>query len=224
MRPEVGPAVARYSQRRVDAIDLEANILCTLPFREALRGLDDPRLDLYLSLVSEGTVYESPTALLPGDLEVTVLTCNKFLRETSFVPVMAAMLGTLERAYGHPIDIEFTANLDADDHLRINLVQCRPMSLPGWRNEAIPTALAPEVVLFRSRRMAGGGVVRGIRYVIYIDPAKYAALGTGDARGRELRGRLGRVVGRLNAHPRLAAGPWMMVGPGAGAAAISPWA
>ena len=209
LRPELGPAVARYSQRRVDAIDLEANALCTVPLREALRQANLPRPDLYLSYMSDGTAYEPPTSLWPGNLDEAVLTCNKFIRQTGFVPLMRAVLARLEAAYGQPVDVEFTACLDADGQVRLNLLQCRPMSLPGRGGAAIPADLSPEAVLFRARRMAGGGVVRGIRYIIYIDAQRYAVLGDG-----ELRSRMGRLVGRLNSHPRLAGAAVMMIGPG----------
>lgn len=210
LRPELGRAVARYSQRRVDVIDLAANALRTVPLQEALDAADLPRPDLYLSYISDGTVYESPTSLWPGSSEGTVLTCNKLIRQSGFVPLMRALLARLEAAYGQPVDVEFTADVAADGRVSLDLVQCRPMTLPGsGESVAIPSALSPEAVLFRARRMAGGGVVRDIRYIIYVDPQRYAALGDG-----ELRSQMGRLVGRLNGHPRLRDTGLMMVGPG----------
>jgi len=47
------------------------------------------------------------------------------------VKIIGDMLARLEKAYGQPLDTEFTAAVDAAGRIRINLLQCRPMRLPG---------------------------------------------------------------------------------------------
>src|SRR5690606_24458626 len=125
------------------------------------------------------------------------LTFNNLIRKTNLVSLLGRMLQRIETAYGRPVDTEFTASLEPDGAVRINLVQCRPMWVPVVSEQVtVPEDLPPERVLFRSNRVISGGVVRGIRYIVYIDPCTYAAVPSLDAKRA-----LGRVVGRLNNHP-----------------------
>jgi pyruvate,water dikinase len=62
---------------------------------------------------------------------------------------------------------------------------------------------------FRSKRMVSGGVVRSIRYILYIDPLRYNSI-----QSLETKKLLGRVVGRINGHPRVVEGKVLMMGPG----------
>ncbi|NLG27653.1 MAG: phosphoenolpyruvate synthase, partial [Chloroflexi bacterium] len=212
LRPQVGDEVRRYAQQRIDLIDLRANAYRSATLSEVLDGRDYPDLGLYVSQFTDGYLYDGVSSLWEGSFRERslVLTHNRLLRSTDLVPALREMLRTLEGAYGGPIDTEFTARVAPDGRVRLNLLQCRPMSLPGWTPQALPQALPPERVLFRAKRMAGGGVVRGIRYIVYIDPADYATLGGASV----LRAHMGRLVGRLNAHPAFAQGPVMMMGPG----------
>ncbi len=210
LRPEIGEEIAHYAQRNIDVIDLRANLMRSEPLAEVLDG-DFPNLHLYASEVAEGYIHDTASSLLEGSFRkrTLVLTFNKFLQRTAFVRLLRVMLATLERVYGHPIDTEFTACPQPNGQLRINLLQCRPMSLPGWSSEELPTHIPADRVLFRARRMAGGGMVRGIRYIVAIDLAGYAAL-----EDEGTRRSMGRLIGQLNSHPRLAGARVMMMGPG----------
>jgi len=212
LRPQVGDEIARYSQHRIDLIDLRTNALSTASLADVLEARDYANLGLYVSQYVDGYVYDGVSSLTEGSFRnhSLVLTFNRLLRRTNIVSVLRAMLSTLEAAYGRPIDTEFTARVAPDGRVVLNLLQCRPMSLPGWTPEALPQSIPPERVLFRASRMAGAGMVRDIRYIVYIDPADYATLGGESV----LRAHMGRLVGRLNVHPRLADTPLMMMGPG----------
>ena len=141
---------------------------------------------------------------------VSVLTFNHLLARTDFVRLIGEMLRRLEKAYGQPLDTEFTASIDAEGKVRINLLQCRPMRLPGATGPvAIPGDIPPERLLFRSSRTISGGVTPPIRYILFIDPARYGAIGS-----PEVKKSLGRIVGRINEHPAVAEGRILMMGPG----------
>jgi hypothetical protein len=122
---------------------------------------------------------------------------------------MGSILTKLEAAYGQPVDVEFTASVDASQRVRINLLQCRPLSLPGSLTEvSVPASLEPEQILFRAHRMICGGVVEQIRYILYIDPRRYHLLGF------EAKKNLGRLVGQINRHPMIQGNKMIMMGPG----------
>ena len=84
------------------------------------------------------------------------------------------------------------------------------MRLPGATGPvAIPENIPQERILFRSSRTISGGVTAPIRYILFIDPARYGAIET-----PEVKKSLGRIVGRINEHPDVAAGRILMMGPG----------
>ena len=119
----------------------------------------------------------------------------------------------LEEAWGQPVDVEFTAYVDSEDNVSINLLQCRSLRVPRSEGTgtdvSIPENLPREQVLFRSNRAISAGVVGEIRYIIYIDPRKYAEIATID-----IKKTLGRVMGKLNDHLRRKKGKVMAMGPG----------
>ena len=211
LRPQVGQEVVHYSQRNIDVIDLEAGVVRTASLAEILDG-GYPNLYLYASQLSDGYVQSPATNLLSGSFRERslVLTFDRFLQSTDFVSIMRTMLATLERAYDRPLDTEFTVLPGLGGSLRINLVQCRPMSLPGWPAGVEAPDIPPDRVLFRANRMAGGGIVRDIGYIVYVDPTGYAEI---EAAGLA-RGSLGRLIGTLSHHPTLMAGKMMIMGPG----------
>jgi len=209
LRPEVGSRIAKYSQRLADVLDLEANAFTTRPVEQLSAEGDYPSLHFLVSVMTGGDVFDPVGSFVEAPARDLVLTFNKLIGQTDFVRVMGEMLATLERAYGHPVDTEFTASLEPGGRVRVNLLQCRPMGLPGARASAtIPASIPPERTLFRSSRLIGGGTVRGLRTILYIDPRQYAAADI------ETKKSLGRLVGRLNRHPRIARSKALMMGPG----------
>ena len=210
LRPETGARIAKYSQWEVDLIDLERNELATRPLSEVLEGRDYPNLDLFVSLMRDGYPTDPWTSRLEATTENLVLTFNHLLARTGFVRLIGEMLRRLEKAYSGSLDTEFTAAIDAEGRVRINLLQCRPMRLPGATGPvAIPENIPRERVLFRANRTISGGHTPPIRYLLYIDPERYGAIGS-----PEVKKSLGRIVGRINEHPEVAPGRIMMMGPG----------
>jgi len=210
LRPEVGPEVIKYSQREMDLLDLQANTLASVAVSAVLPAYQATPLALLVSLQQDGHLAEPFGGRIDPAAQPVVLTFNNLIRRTPFVKMLGRILAVLEQAYGQPVDTEFTARVDGEGRVRINLLQCRPLWVPGRAGAArLPAALPAARVLFRARRFISGGEVHDIRYIIYIDPAAYAALPD-----RAQRQALGRIVGRLNLHPALRAHPLMMVGPG----------
>jgi pyruvate,water dikinase len=210
LRPESGARIAKYSQTEVDLIDLERNELATLPLAELLADRDYPNLHLLVSLMKDGYPVDPWTSRLETTTEALILTVNNLIARTAFVRVIGDMLARLEKAYGQPLDTEFTATVDGGERIRINLLQCRPMRLPGATGPVqLPADIPPERLLFRSFRTISGGVTGPIRYLLYIDPERYCAVGL-----PEVKKSIGRIVGRINEHPAVAAGRILMMGPG----------
>ncbi len=194
LRPEASlEEVTEYAQRRVDAIDLEANRFGSARFDEV--AAEDRLLPVDLFATRRGSAR--------------VLTFERLLTATPFVGEMRALLATLREAYRNPVDVEFTANFLAGGEFRVNLVQCRPLQMKeGVATAAAPEGLPEEAVLLRSRGpVVGQGASVRVDRVVYVDPDAYAPLPARD------RYEVARLIGRLT---RLGSAPrtLLLLGPG----------
>lgn len=211
IRPEIGMEVAKYSQKMVDLLNLEENTFETRPFVEVIKGERYPALNLLTSEIADGYLRDWFVTPSTGSERNLVLTFNNLLNRTELINIIGNMLIKLEEAWGQPVDIEFTAHVDAQNNVRVNLLQCRSLRVPTLAGAKVcmPQNLHRGQILFRSNRAINAGMVGDIRYIIYIDPREYAGSATVDARRS-----LGRVVGQLNDQLGHKEGRVMLMGPG----------
>ncbi len=210
LRPEMGAKIAFYSQREVDVLDLAGNDFRSLPLDEIIQEWDYPNQELIFSTMNDDFISD-PEGLWLRKPQAAIVTFNNLLAHTDFIKLMKELLARLEAAYGYPVDTEFTAFPDSSTgKLVLNLVQCRPMRLPGSSEGiALPTALPGERILFRASRTLSGGSRRDIRFMVYIDPRSYALKAPIDVKKQ-----LGRLIGELNRHPEIIRDRIIMMGPG----------
>jgi pyruvate, water dikinase len=207
-RPEADwEEVRQYSQRYVDAIDLEANQLVACEFGEVVRRGPELPLDIFAT-EDRGSGEDLPA---PGAPVPHVLTFGPLLKETSFPGEMRDMLRTLQEAYGCPVDVEFTANFLRGGGHKINLVQCRPLQVSG---DGVATALpehipAEDLVLEARGAVIGHSRLDPIERIVYVVPANYARLSGQDRYG------VARVIGEVLRAPETSPPRQvMLVGPG----------
>jgi hypothetical protein len=145
--------------------------------------------------MADGYLHDSLSDFLDEPKGNLVLTFNNLIKRTDLVKILGEMLVRLEKAWGQPVDIEFTAHADSKGSLSVNLLQCRALQLPraSGAEVKIPENLPRERILFRSSRAISAGVISNIRYIIYIEPRKYA-----EATPIDTKKALGRVVGKIN--------------------------
>jgi hypothetical protein len=203
-RPEVTPErQARYSQRFVDAIDLEQDRFTTVPVASILeQGLDAPGLDWVASALTEDGLVE-PTGGLggvdPGKLRITF---DRLLARTRFAGLMRDRLRRLEDGFGTPINLEFAQVED-----RFYLLQCRPLVQAEAADAGkLPRGVAPNDVVFFTRGMVRSGEVRDIAYVVSVDARAYHDLDL------ERRAAVSRAVARVN--DALEGDAFLLLGPG----------
>jgi hypothetical protein len=210
LRPEVGVRIAKYSQREMDVLDLDADEFATVPIMDVVAESDYPNLHLFVSVMKDGYLQDPFSSHVAAPIRSCVFTFDNLINQTDFVKIMGELLAKLETAYGYSIDTEFTAFVDSDGRVRVNLLQCRPMWLPGAPGSVtIPDNIPPQQVLFRSKATISGGIVQNIHYVIYIDPKWYSEIPAVDTKKT-----LGRIVGHLNKTPSIAQSKFLMMGPG----------
>lgn len=202
-------AIRGYSQKFVDVIDLEENRFVSLPVEQVLSARY-PALRYVAQVYQDGYLGSLRTNVFePRDL---VITFHDLLARTDFAAHMRQILSLLERHYQSPVDTEFTLALDdpqaARPQVRITLLQCRPQSQIRESAEArLPLNIRDEDIILSTRRMVPQGLVRGIRYVLFVPPEGYFAL-----REPSERHRLERAIGQLNA--ALKGQVFIAVGPG----------
>ncbi len=210
LRPEAADRIARYSQRHIDLINLETNTFETLEIRDVLDARDFPDAHLYLSEWQDGHLTDPVTRFVRSGPEHWQITFNKLLRRTPFASLMGRMLATLEEAYGHPVDTEFTACFNEKHELRIDILQCRPLRAPGAGAPIrMPAVTDSSRVLFRASRVVTGGDIQGIDRLLYVDPVRYARM-----EDLEAKKEIARLVGRLNRHSETRERGLILMGPG----------
>lgn len=212
LRPSSDPKlIRRYSQQYVDVIDLEKNVLKTLPIRDVLDTSYKPLR--YIAQLDQGGDFQPiRSRILDGDPKNLVVTFDEFLRRTDFAETMRHMLTALELAYKLPVDVEFTISIDEPElgkpAICISVVQCRPQAqLMSSTEVKIPKKIPDEDLIFDTHFVVPHGEVKNITYVIYVPHETYFSLPTNSDRFN-----LARAIGRLN--KALEGEVFFCVGPG----------
>lgn len=185
--------VRRHAQRRVDVLDLETNQLASYDFVDVARRCPDLPLDL---LASRDEELVRRAAERGREVFPWVLTFDRMLEKTPFAADMRAMLEALQAAYGSPVELEFTLNFLRDGSYRINVLQCRPVTMGLDRAVERPdrAALRPQDIVMEARgAVVGQGRSAVIDRVIYVSPAAYSRLPDGQ------RHEVAAVIGQLTA-------------------------
>lgn len=211
LRPETTPrAIRQYSQRYIDVIDIAQNDFQTLPVGDVLRP-DYPYLRQIGSVDSDGFIQDITSPHSVQDVDDVVLTFNRLTRDADFVRLMRTALAHLEATYGTPVDVEFTVELIPEYPrmaYRLCVLQCRPLSeRPEGELVEIPRRVPPERVIFYGKEMVSNGRAEGLRYVVLVDPERYAQVPN-----RVMKLEIGRAVGRIN--KALENEAFILIGPG----------
>lgn len=172
----------RFSQHRVDYIDIASNSLASSSPEELTNKLPAWHSQLVLSRDTEAEAFARERG---KRLSVYFADCQGLAQNTDFIGLMSRILNTLQEKYGTPVDIEFTVNGSETGAYLINLVQCRPlqMSEPLQMSGSLQMSASsqvslpdprPENVLFD---ITGSSMGRSrqetIDVVVYVDPQSY---------------------------------------------------
>lgn len=199
----------RFSQHKVDLLNIIKNKPDTLDAWDLLNEKDDINTDLVASIDREAQQRLRESG--KRDAKAWMITFKKLLSETDFVTVVQNMLHSLEKYYKYPVDVEFTANLAMDGDLKLNLVQCRPLQTKGLMTKVvIPENIAKENILFESYgHTMGGNISSPIDQIIYVKSQAYQEA------PMEQKYDIARLVGKLNRQiDERIEKPTMILGPG----------
>jgi len=188
-RPEATQDMYRYVQRKVDVLELEANLLVSEDFNEVVAQSPDVPVAMFAS-------QDNSTQARAVTVRPWFLTFDRLLRETDYVETMHDMLQRLEAVYGSPVDVEFTTNFLQDGSYKVNLVQCRPLQIRGVGTVSEPPAsIAPaDVVLEAKGAVIGQSRLCDVDRILYVVPSVYGKLPMGE------RYSVARLIGKLTHH------------------------
>jgi hypothetical protein len=197
----------KYSQRGVDVLSLTENSWGS-------RKVEDV---LWQDLKAEPSLFVSPDAYAAARQRESgrsparashILDFRGLLTGTDFPVLMREVLAVLARAYDHPVDVEFTANIGSAGEYRVNILQCRPLQTRGLGVPvALPVSADPSTYVFRATGTFMGGNVRiPLDHIVYVRPRAYLAL------TEQAKHSVARHIGRVNA--ALKGSSAMLLGPG----------
>jgi hypothetical protein len=203
-RPEANfDEVREHAQQRVDYLDLEANQLVSGDFTDLVAAHPELPLEMVASRDASRVGRRSEAAW--------VLTFDSLLAGTKFVEDMRRILTTLQEAYAHPVDIEFTANFFGTGEHKINLLQCRTLQVKGTEAAVLPSVEIEEDARIIEARGAVIGQSRliDVDLFVYVVPQVYGHLPI------QQRHEVARLLGEINhATVERGAGTIMLLGPG----------
>jgi len=191
-RPEANfDEVKKYTQKRVDILDLLANQLTSNYFMDLAKVITDMPLEIFTSRDEELESIAREKNM--QNIFSHVLTFNKLLSDKNFVNDLKKILETLKKAYNFHVDIEFTANFQNDNTYKINIVQCRPFQITGdVRTLKIPENIDDSDLIIRTKGpIVGNSISATIDRVIYVIPEVYGKLNMSD------RYSIARLIGEL---------------------------
>ncbi len=200
----------RYSQKRVDVIDLAENRFATVTLAEAIGELEP-------QVAERLTVFNLELARRARQMKAdeSIARTLDFTRilQSSLPTEMRQMARLLQTAYNTPVDLEFTVNFTNRQEFLINLVQCRPFQVRlDIAGQSMPPSKAetdPDKLILRSAGpIIGQGLATRLDRIVYIVPAVYSRLSEQD------RYSVARVIGRLTRCPENRDRPMMLIGPG----------
>ena len=180
----------KYAQKNVDLMDIKTNIFDSLKFDDVIRTADSDALKLFIS--NEHQTGKRGKNINNMHLH-KILSFNKLIKNTPFIEDMQEMLMILEKAYAHPVDIEFTVNFIDNQHYRINLLQCRPFKVTQEiQHVKAPHCIKPNDIIIKSKGpIIGQPTIKHIDRIIYIRPSYYSKMSMSD------RYTVARLIGEI---------------------------
>ncbi|MDP4125783.1 MAG: PEP/pyruvate-binding domain-containing protein [Bacillota bacterium] len=197
-----------YSQQKLDLLNIRNNRLECLSIQDLL----DHQVDLHQATIAERDLKteQKMRELGLSSNESWVFSFNPLFSKTDLSQTFSKLLRTLEEAYCHPVDIEFTLNFRSNGRYMINLLQCRPLQVQGPKERIqFHHEIPLNQIIFKSNgNFMGGNIHTTIHKVIIVDPHSYNLLGQSE------KYEVARTVGRLNKQILKESTKVLLLGPG----------
>ena len=162
----------RFSQHKIDVLDLEQGVKKELPFEELL-----PLLPAHVTqaLLSHDLDAERMFRERGQHKNIFFVSCDGLTKNEEFTKMMADILHTLEHVYAHPVDVEYAINLGEQNAFVVNLLQCRPLqTCATGENVTVPELTNHEDTYFSLKGSAMGcSREEPVHVIVTVDPLTY---------------------------------------------------
>ena len=194
----------KYSQHKVDVIDLKENRFTTVPL-EAL-GKRDMQTDASLFMEPDlATAARYRELGLYGEPIPDIVNFQKLLRKTDFAATLTSMMAIIAEKYRYPVDVEYACNFAPDGEYRVNLLQCRTIQTRGLGTAGVTPNVRDFLWRIRGNFMGGNAAVP-VRWAVFVKVEPYLEL------TERMKYSVARQVGVLN--ERLRGEGAILMGPG----------
>lgn len=164
--------IIRYSQRKMDLINLEKGKLETVDAVEVIRNYGNliPDIENLISIYDECLLVAPHKSLFDPKTSEFFITFQGLLERTKFLNLIREIILTLEKILGYPPDFEF-----ACDGSNFYFLQCRPQATAS-REEVVslPKNIKDERVLFFTDRYVTSGLIKDLEWIVYVSPEGYS--------------------------------------------------
>ncbi|MGB9779590.1 PEP/pyruvate-binding domain-containing protein [Caldanaerobacter sp.] len=197
--------IARNSQEAFDVLNLITGELETYNINEVPHFLNyHSRIRDIAQIYSkkENAILDINMLNFRGEYEKYIFTFENFPRKhKTFFNTVSTLFKCLESEMKVPVDIEFTYDLDTGEFY---LVQARPLSsYETFRRIHIPKDIEKKCILLKGDRMLTNGMLKNIKYIVYVDPEVYT--------NYKDKHEIARIIGRIN---KSLGDRYILVGPG----------
>ncbi len=197
--------IIKYSQKKMDVLNLEKNIFETVETDTILKQYIDniPGIEKLISFDNNGELIDPIGMIFDSRGKEAVLTFNNLAKKGKFLSQINTILSVLKKAFNSPVDVEF-----ACDGENLYILQCRPQISSGDDSETftIPS-LEKSKIIFKGSKYITSGKAENIRYLVFVDPKKYSSLKTED----EMKN-VAAIISQINR--KLKKKDFILIGPG----------
>lgn len=165
-----------YCQRHMDVVDTYANKVREVKPADVA---DSEGADQFMKFIAARDVeIEKKLRKTTGsDIKAWYVSHDYVISKTNVLETLGRLMKTLEEAYNHPVEIEFTVNFKDEEKYRINILQCRPVQVQRIGLEHVQGGSQEEYEVFRAEgTFLGGSNSLTIDTVIYVDWQEYMKL------------------------------------------------
>jgi len=162
----------RYSQRKLELINRGEGKL-----EQVSLDIIKPFMPQYLKKLLLERDYDAERMFYDrGEHRIIeFISCQGVVAKEVLMQQMRDTLSTIQGAYEHPVDIEFTINLSENGDYVINLLQCRPLQVfEDLAETTLPENIDPSTILFECKKSAMGlSRTEKLDLIVYVDPVSY---------------------------------------------------
>jgi hypothetical protein len=198
----------KYSQHKMDVLNYASNHHEITLIDKIMLGIQEIPLMKFAEIDNE--VVDFYERLGKQQYFAWIFTFDELIRQTSFIEDMSNILQTLQSAFSHPVDIEYTMNFITPTEYRINILQCRP-----FQAKATTASIPPmehiedgQIICKTIGPIIGASIATPIDILIYIEPQIYGTL------LEQQRYAVARLVGTITNLEEFARKKILIMGPG----------